>query len=375
MNLGILSWIIDSQRTGVYNYLYYLLKNMIEMGKSHEMFLIHDKKTNDPLYKAANDVIIPKIPFKLTYAIGLPYITRKTKIDILHVPAHGYSQIMPFFLNSNVKKILTIHDLTPLLFPETHTKKTLQWWVSSLNLIKSRTDVIIADSLNTKNDCINYLNIPNEKIKVIPLAADSIYRPSKHKEEIREDLEKRYGIKFPFILSVGTLEKRKNIPNLIKAFNQLKERGTNHKLVIIGSNGWKYRDIFNTANELNLEKDVLFTGYIPNEDLVKFYNAADLFVYPSIYEGFGLPPLEAMACGCPVITSNSSSLPEVVGNAGITVDPHDYDALADKMYQILTNDSLRSKLHNKSLKRAKMFSWEKTARETWKVYEEVLETE
>lgn len=375
VNVGILSWIIDRQRTGVDNYLYYLLKTMIKMGKFREMFLIHHIKTNDYVYEAANDIIIPKVPSRLTYPIGLPYIIKKSKIDILHVPLHWPLQITPFFFNFNIKKVLTIHDLTPLLFPETHTKENLKWWVSSLNLIKNRTDVLIADSLHTKNDCINYLNIPAKKIKVIHLAADSIFKSYEDKEEILGDLKRKYCLKSSFILFVGTLEKRKNIPNLIRAFHKLKKRGIEHKLIIIGGKGWKYDDIFNTVNELNLKKDVLFMGYVPNEDLVKFYNAADLFVYPSLYEGFGLPPLEAMACGCPVITSNTSSLPEVVGDAGITIDPHNCNALADAMYEILTKDSLRLKLSDKSLKRAKMFSWEKTARETWKIYEEVIEKE
>jgi len=135
--------------------------------------------------------------------------------------------------------------------------------------------------------------------------------------------------------------------------------------------GWKYNKIFSTMEELDLKKDVIFTGYVPDEDLVKIYNAADLFVFPSIYEGFGLPPLEAMACGCPVITSNTSSLPEVVGDAGVMVDPYDDKTLADEMHRILSNNGFKTELSKKSLERAELFSWRQTAKETWKVYEEV----
>jgi glycosyltransferase involved in cell wall biosynthesis len=146
---------------------------------------------------------------------------------------------------------------------------------------------------------------------------------------------------------------------------------TAYKLVIVGGKGWKYDDIFRNIEALNLQEDVIFTGYVPKEDLVKFYNLADLFVYPSLYEGFGLPPLEAMACGCPVITSNTSSLPEVVGDAGIMVNPYDVNELVKVMYEVLTNEGLKKELSKKGLERAKLFDWKKTAEETWKAYEMV----
>ena len=376
MKIGLLSWIIDRKRTGVDNYLYNLINSFIKEGKSQHMSLIHYNKTSDPVYTKVHDVIIPTFgPSKFTKIFGMPYAIKKEGIDILHVPMHWPTQILSFFFNYNVKKILTIHDITPLLIPETHTAETKRWWLSSLNLIKNRADIIITDSSNTKKDCVKYLDIPKDRIRVIHLAADPMYKPFKNKETAIKDLNNNYNLNLPFILAVGTLEKRKNIPTLIRAFNQLKKKGIKHKLVLIGGKGWKYNEIFHTIDKLNLKEEVLFMGYVPDEDLVKFYNTADLFVYPSIYEGFGLPPLEAMACGCPVVTSNSSSLPEVVGDAGIMVDPYNSDDLADKIYEILNNRNLRAKLCNKSLKRAKMFNWEKTARETWKVYEEVFEKE
>lgn len=369
----MLSWIIDRQRTGVDTYLYNLLTSMIELGKSNDIFLIHYKKTNDRVYTLANDIIVPNVPRILKYSIGIPYAIKKANLDVLHAPIHWYTQITPFFLNYNVKKVLTIHDLTPILFPKTHTKQTVQLWNPTLKLIKNKIDIIIADSNNTKNDCIKYLGIPEERIKVICLAPNEIFTPQKNKEKLRSYLQNKFDLNFPFILSVGTLEKRKNIPNLLKAFYKLKKTDKNHKLVIVGGKGWRYEGIFDYLCKLNLEKDVIFTGYISDEDLFKFYNTADLFVYPSLYEGFGLPPLEAMACGCPVITSNTSSLPEVIGDAGIMIDPTDSDALFDAIHRILNDDDLKAELSKKSLQRAKMFSWKKTARETWKVYEKVLE--
>jgi glycosyltransferase involved in cell wall biosynthesis len=379
MKVGIISCFVDRQRTGIGNYTYDLIKNLIKIGKADNLYLIHYKRSKDEIYIKTHDLIIPipeillhipKIP-GLISMFSLPYIIKKSKIDILHFPAHWGAQIMSFFLNLKVKKILTIHDLTPLLYPHTHMKHSVIIWNSTLKLIKNKIDIIIADSQNTKNDCIKYLNIFEKKIKIIYSAADEIYQPINNKREIKEEIYKKYNVEIPFILYVGTLEKRKNIPTLIKAFYKLKKMNIPHKLVIVGGRGWLYDDIFKTVEALKLQKDVIFTGYVPKEDLVKFYNLADLFVYPSLYEGFGLPPLEAMACGCAVITSNTSSLPEVVGDAGILVDPYNVEELAKIMYEVLTNEGLRKELSKKGLERAKLFNWRKTAEETWKVYEEV----
>ena len=372
MNVGILSWMIDRKRTGVNNYLYNLIKNMINNGKADEISLIHYERSDDPIYSQVNDIIIPEIPLKLTSAIGIPQAVKNADIDILHVPVHWYNQITPFVLNRKIKKVLTIHDLTPILFPEMHTRETNLTWKSSLKFIKNRTNIVICDSISTKNDCIKLLKIPEKRLRVIPLSADEQYKPLKNKEQIYNELKREYNINSPFILFVGTLEKRKNVPTLIKSFYKLKKSKLDHKLVIVGGKGWKYTKIFDLIEDLNLKDEVIFTDYVSDEDLVKLYNTADLFVYPSLYEGFGLPPLEAMACGCPVITSNTSSLPEVVGDAGIMIDPNDIDGLTESMHKILTDQDLREEMSRKSLERAEMFSWKKAARETWNVYEDAL---
>lgn len=371
MKIGILPWTLNPQRTGLENYLTSLITGMSEIGKSNELYLIRHEKIRDQLSELTNEIIIPNFPKILKSPIGLPYAINKADLDIIHATAHYFSQITPFYLNFSTEKVLTIHDLIPFIYPTTVNKNT-KFWKTTLNLIKNRIDKIITISNHTKMDCMKYLGIPEEKIRVIYEAADEIFKPDKKNREKNQNyLNKKYGIEFPFILSVGTLEKRKNIPNLLKAFYRLKKTGNDHKLVIAGKMGWKYNKIFNTLEGLDIKKDVIFTGYVPNEDLVKLYNVADLFVFPSIYEGFGLPPLEAMACECPVITSNTSSLPEVVGDAGVLVDPYDDKVMADEMSNILTNDGFKAELSKKSLERAKLFSWKQTAEETWNVYEEV----
>jgi glycosyltransferase involved in cell wall biosynthesis len=379
MKVGFFPKYMDGHKTGTDNYYTNLITNLAEIGKSSEIYVIRQKNNDDGLSGLTNEILIPTLPsllkthLGLPY-VGLPYIIKKADLDVIHVTWHLSEQITSFYLNYGTRKVITIHDLVPYIYPETTPGKQFNFfWKTILKLIKNRADAIIAVSNHTKMDCIKYLGIPEEKIRVIYEATDEIFKPVKNdKEETQKYLENKYGIKFPFILSVGTVEEKKNIPNVIKAFYRLKKAGNNHKLVIVGKLGWKYDEVFKTINDLDLMKNVILTGYVPDEDLVKLYNTADIFVYPSIYEGFGLPPLEAMACGCPVITSNTSSLPEVVGDAGVLIDPLDSKSIADEMHNILTNNEFKNELRKKSLERAKLFSWRETAKETWKVYEEIL---
>jgi glycosyltransferase involved in cell wall biosynthesis len=367
MKIGFVTSFIDERGGGIGTYSYELIKNF---NKKNEYYLIHHTPIDLDIYTTNHEILIKRcsLPFKgiIWRLINTPLKLKfKKKLDLVHDP-YG---IGPLSFKMPFKKVITIHDLTPTLFPHTFSSMA----VVSHKLLLPRTlktaDKIITDSNSTKNDLINYFNIPEEKIRVILLAADEKFKPLSNKE-IKEAKQK-YSLNFPFILYVGTLEPRKNIPSLIKAFYKLKKKNLQYKLVIAGKRGWKYKEIFETIDKLNLQNDVVFTGYVSDEDLPALYNAADLFVYPSIYEGFGLPPLEAMACGTPAITSNTSSLPEVVGDAGIMVDPPDVDGLADAMYEVLTKEGLRANMIKKGLERAKTFSWEKCARETLEVYEEV----
>jgi glycosyltransferase involved in cell wall biosynthesis len=274
-----------------------------------------------------------------------------------------------FLKLKNCKKITTIHDIMPYIFQKNYhlALRCTHKFITPLTLKTS--DKIISVSQHTKNDLIKYFKIPEDKIKVIYEAANENYKPLKENE--MNKIKQKYNLNYPFILYVGGLAPNKNVERLIKALYKLKKQGIKHKLIITGVKRYKYKSIFETIDKLNLQKDVIFTGYVPDEDLPALYNAADLFVYPSLYEGFGLPPLEAMQCGTPVITSNTSSLPEVVGDAGIMVNPYNVNELANKMYEVLTNDGLKEELSKKGLERAKLFSWKKCAEEHLKVYEEV----
>lgn len=222
-----------------------------------------------------------------------------------------------------------------------------------------RTNKIIAVSESTKNDLINLYQIKPEKIKVIYSGIGKQFQPAKVKNQ--------YGLPEKFILYFGTIEPRKNLIGLIKAFQMIKKKNPDLKLVLAGSKGWLYEDIFKTAKG---DKDIIFTGFIKEEDKPALYNLASVFVYPSFFEGFGFPPLEAMACGTPTIVSNNSSLPEVVGEAALMVDSYNLDELAWLMNEVLNDLKLREELKQRGLAQAKRFSWERTARETMKVLTE-----
>ena len=368
MKIGIISERLNRPLIGVGTYTHHLIKEMSMIYPKDKIYLIDYRDYE--MFKNLNKIIIaPSVKYlpKKSYFWHLysQFRLRKNdfKLDIIHSPENA-----TLFVNlKNQKKIITVHDIRPYLFPELGI--TGVRYKFALPRTLKTADKIITDSNSTKKDLINYFNIPEEKIKVILLAADEKFEVLNN-EKINE-VKQKFNLDFPFVLYVGILTKHKNIPTLIKAFYKIKKEDIKHKLVIAGTKRGKYKEIFETIDKLNLQNDIVFTGYISDEDLPALYNAADLFVYPSLFEGFGLLPLESMACGTPVITSNTSSLPEVVGDAGIMIDPHDVDRLADAMHEVLSNDRLREDMIKKGLERAKMFSWEKCAKETLKVYEEV----
>ena len=277
MRVGLFSRILDRQRTGIDNYLYNITQEMIKAGNAEEISLIHFKKSEDEIYTKVNDVIIDSLPFNLINPINWSKAIKENKIDVIHLPSHMMPQISPFFLNSNVKKVLTIHDLIPVLFKNMPLLYKL--WGPTLKFIKDKPDYIITDSENTKNDCITHLGIPKNKIRVIPLAADERFKLLKNKSIIKEELKIKYNISTPFILYVGTVELRKNIPLLIKSFYKLLNKGLKFKLVLIGGQGYGFNEILNIIKKLDISNEILLIGYVPFIDLIKFYNSADSFCF------------------------------------------------------------------------------------------------
>jgi len=232
-------------------------------------------------------------------------------------------------------------------------------------------DMIITESEAEKREIIRFLWVPEQKVRVIPSGVDEIYQPLSNLHQIKSELSAKYKIRFPYILHVGAYRPVKNGPALIRAFAELKKQGIEHKLVLVGKPAQKIVEILKLIKEFGLEDEVIFTGFVPDEDLPKFYNAATLFMLPSFKESWPHVLVEALACGCPVVTSNITCMPEIAGDAGIFIDPYDVNSLAEGMYKALTDNELRESLKKKGLERAKSFSWERCARETLKVYEEL----
>jgi glycosyltransferase involved in cell wall biosynthesis len=229
-------------------------------------------------------------------------------------------------------------------------------------------DAILTNSETTKRDIVERLKIPSDKIHVTHLGADECFRPMP-KEAIQPVLE-RHGLHKPYLLFVGTLEPRKNLETLILAFNLLKEKNRiPHQLVLAGQKGWLSEPIFRAIEASPYRSDIVLTDYLEEGDLPALMNGAEVFAYPSFYEGFGLPVLEAMQCGTPVVTSNVSSMPEVGGDACLYADPHSMEEIADRILSVVQSADLKKTMMEKGIARSKRFSWEKCARETLAVYE------
>jgi glycosyltransferase involved in cell wall biosynthesis len=277
----------------------------------------------------------------------------------------------PFLVPAGKKTatVVTVFDLTPIRFPEFHLRSNL-FTIRQLRRRLERADVVMVPSDSTGKDLEEFGLVPRQKVRVIPLAADACFRPV---EQGNREVLAKLGVECEYVLNVGTLEPRKNLPRLFEAFRLLKDRHRiPHKLVVAGPRGWKDEEIFQSVRRLNLTDAVVFTGYIPDDTLNLFYSHATLLVYPSLYEGFGLPPLEAMAAGCPVAVSKTSSLPEVVGQAGVYFDPLEVEEIAQAIYRILDSPDFRANLIELGRARSREFSWEKTAAATLRIYKEAL---
>ncbi len=297
-------------------------------------------------------------------AMRLPFEARRLKGDLIHTV--GFSAP----LIRSCKVVSTVHDLIGLIYSDHLSPWSKFYWKRWLPHSFRSSDHLIASSENTKRDILKFLNYPERRISVIPLAADRRFK--KIENEIAHRDLKNYFMFDQFILNVGTLEPRKNLKNLILAYAMLhKDLRESYPLILVGKTGWGTEELHRLIKESGLEEDVHFIDYVSDEELVSFYNGASLFIYPSLYEGFGLPVLEAMSCGTPVIASNVSSIPEVTKDAAVLIDPLKPEEIADAMKLLLLNRSLRQTLGLKGLEQSKMFSWERVAKLTTQVYESV----
>jgi glycosyltransferase involved in cell wall biosynthesis len=305
-------------------------------------------------------VVRPRNPL-VRIPLSFPLALARARIDVVHV-----QYVAPPVCPARI--VVSVHDIAYERYPRFFAPGEVARFRALVPLTIRRASAVLTLSEYSKRDIVWRYNVPPEKVVVTYLAADPMFRPI-HDEGRLVGVRARYNTGEQFILSVGNLQPRKNLKTLIEAYVALRRAGaTRHKLVLVGKRAWLHDEVFAAARESGYADELVFTGYVPDADLVALYNAAELFVYPSIFEGFGLPPLEAMACGTPVVCSNTSSFPEVVGDAALTVDPLDPDALARAIAAVLENADMRARLSAQGLRRAAAFSWRATARTILQIY-------
>jgi glycosyltransferase involved in cell wall biosynthesis len=352
---------IQSTKSGVDWYTHHIIKAIMDLLDPEDelvLFSNHDTGFEEEAARRPQ-VSIVRSGFRYQEPwrqFILPMMLRKYKIDVCFFTNFVSALAAP------CPTVLTIHDLSFKLFPKTHSLRNVVWARSLVPVSTRRSAHIIADSNNTKLDLIRVMGIDSSKVDVIHLGASPEFNPEPG--PVDDEALAFYGIKKPYVLFVGTLEPRKNINLLIKGFDRIAKKLPDINLVLAGRRGWIAQAIFDELERRDLLGRVHITGYVKEGYLPPLYRQAKALVYPSLYEGFGLPPLEAMSSGTPVIVSKNSSLPEVVGDAGIYIDALSVDEVAAAIEKVLVDEKLASELRRKGLERAAKFSWDKAAAKT-----------
>lgn len=355
--------------SGIGTYTYQLLNFIKKLDKENEYLIIWPDscETEFVLAQNININLLPQQLDKFWEEIMIKEIILQNDIDIYHVPQNGIG--LP--LSKKCSYIITLHDIIPFRLPETVGPSYLKIFRDIVPKIVKITDCIITVSEFSKKDICEYFDIDPSKVFVTYLAAEDIYKPLPE-DEVKTFLLQKFNIDFPYILYVGGFSPRKNLKRLVKAYSLIKEKIEPISLVIPGKFSRSYEEIKNLVENLNLTSHVHFLSYVDVEYMPYIYNGALLFVYPSLYEGFGLPPLEAMACKVPTIASNTTCLPEVLKDAALYVDPYSEEDIAQKILLVLENVELRNQLAQKGYLLSKSYSWEKTVLNTLKIYQQIF---
>ncbi|WP_138205914.1 glycosyltransferase family 4 protein [Haloimpatiens lingqiaonensis] len=354
--------------TGIGTYTENLIKELVQIDKSNFYNIYWSGNNYDSLQRENTKILITSERHKKFFEHNyFPCNLQKMNVDLYHIPQNGIG----FSSDIKCKTVATIHDLIPYTMPETVGKGYLIKFLKEMPYIINSCHGILTVSEFSKKDILKYFPINPERVFVTPLAANFRYRPYR-KDRCKSLIKKRFNIEKPFILYLGGFSQRKNIKSLLISFSKIyKDLNQEYNLVILGSYKEEGKPLVKLCEDLNIIDRVIFTGFIEDRFLPVFYNACDVFVYPSLYEGFGLPPLEAMSCGAPVITSNTTSIPEVVGESAILINPLNLEEISTALCHVLNNESVKKELRNKGLARAKNFSWRKTAQLTIEAYNKI----
>lgn len=346
-------------RVGSAEVCFQLLVELEKLDKTNEYIIYLPVKPSSDMPKERENWTYRVVPSKKLWTLfALPKAVRKDNLDVFFSPTH----YAPFF--TKCSQIIAVLDVSYKHFPNMFAKKDLyklnMWGANSIKRAKH----IITISESSKNDIIKTYKVPSSKVSVIPVGIKEM----KETHMTKQDLFEKYDIASPYILFVGTLQPRKNITRLIEAYSTL---DTDAQLIVVGKKGWQYEEILSAPEKYNVANKVKFLQSVTDEELPLFYKHAEVFVLPSLYEGFGLPVLEAMRYSCPVITSDVSSLPEAGGDAALYVDPKSTTDIAEKLKKVLTDKTLRSKMIEKGKEQVEKFSWEKSAKEVLDIFEKV----
>ena len=381
INAQLLSFSENYRNGGVSRYIRSLLTELAKQPGEHEYTVFVNGQEVIEQFSALSPALAchPQITFvsanwsesqptaRIAWEqLTLPSLIRQKRIDVLHSPVN----VLPEMLPQSCAGVITLHDLAFIRFPNVLTRsKRLYHRTFTIRSLR-RASLIIAVSDSTKQDAVELVGVPAERIQTVYTCINERFS-NVSKEEETQALRQKYGLTGGFLLYLGTLEPRKNIPTIIEAYARLRQTyNRTEKLAIAGGKGWLYDTIFAKVRTLDLESEVIFPGFVPDEEQATWYAAASAFVYPSLYEGFGLPVAEALACGTPTVTSTVSSLPEAGAGVALTVEPHDVSAMADAFYLAVTDAALREKCKAMAPVIAERFSGQSMIQHTLLAYEQ-----
>ena len=362
------SHLCQEREDGNQTYILNLFRAIREIDKDNQYVFYYNKPSSKKVEAPNFEHKVQQAPFMWTQRV-FPFLLRKDKPDVLFMPI----QMLPFLKAKKQKSVVTIHDLAFLLYPETFPAKDAFLHKLYVREAITKADHLIAITEATKQDIVKFYNIDSAKITVVYHGVDKErFRLMKKGEEyLVNEVKAKYGITKPYLLYIGNVQPRKNIQGLIKAYQKLRANTShNYQLVIAGAKAWLVEDVMKEIGE-DYREDIIFTGRFADSELTPLLWGADTFVLPSFYEGFGLPILEAMACGVPTLVSNTPSLVEVGGEASLSFDPHNIDDIAKVLDNVISNPKLRQEMRNLGLKRVEDFSWEKCAQKTIDVIKQV----